>query len=114
MFDSAPGDPKFKEGWVIGSSSGIIPKGLLWYPAAAVMILVLGMMWIGSRVFRLQTLIGESRGLLSGKNIIDVEAKMLYVYSEADQVVGSRDVERCREICTDSEAEEIGCENTEG
>ena len=59
VFNSAPGNPKFKEGWVIVvSSSGTIPKVLLWYPAAAVMVLVLGMMWIGSRVseFRLSLL----------------------------------------------------------
>jgi hypothetical protein len=87
VFDSAPGDPSFKEGWVTVSTSGMVPKGL-WYPVAAMVGLVLGVMWIGKNVLGMRTLIDRSRGRLNDESLVDGKAKRLYVYSEADRVVG--------------------------
>lgn len=69
------------------STSGMVPKGL-WYPVAAMVGLVLGVMWIGKNVLGMRTLIDRSRGRLNDESLVDGKAKRLYVYSEADRVVG--------------------------
>ena len=71
-----------------------LPKGLLWYPAAAAAAALLGVDWVSRNVLGLQSLVDKSFDKLNDENIVDSNAKRLYVYSEADRLVGWRDVER--------------------
>lgn len=94
ILDGDPGDPSFREGWEAVSSSDAIPKGFLWFPVAAAVVIVLGFIWFGKNVLGIKMLVDLSRGLLNDEELVDGQAKRLYIYGEADRVVGWRDVER--------------------
>ncbi|CZS94983.1 uncharacterized protein RAG0_04783 [Rhynchosporium agropyri] len=92
ILDSAPGQPTAQQGWAAMSIG--LPKGLLWYPSAALIWAVLGASVIGKSVFGISGLVYKTAGLLNDGTLVDRRAKRLYVYSEGDQLVGWTDVER--------------------
>jgi hypothetical protein len=92
VLDSAPGDPNLKEAWAAMSIG--LPKGILWYPAAALTLLGLGIAWTANSILRIPTLVIKTRGWLNDWDLVDKTSKRLYIYSEADKLVGWRDVER--------------------
>ncbi|KUJ12591.1 uncharacterized protein LY89DRAFT_688243 [Mollisia scopiformis] len=92
VLDSSPGQPTLMEGWTAMSIS--LPKGLMWYPGAAVIITLLGITSISKNVFGIENIIEKTRRWLNDWTTVDKRAKRLYVYSENDKLVGWRDVER--------------------
>ncbi|KAG4428696.1 hypothetical protein IFR05_015818 [Cadophora sp. M221] len=92
IMDSAPGQPTLQESWTALSMG--LPKGLLWYPSAAVIGALLGIAVFKRSVFGIETLVQKTAGLLNDGTLVDMKAKRLYVFSENDQLVGYRDVER--------------------
>ncbi len=91
VLDSAPGDPDLREAWAAMSVG--LPKGILWYPAAALTSLGLGIAWTATNILRIPTLVIKTRGWLNDWDLVDKTAKRLYIYSEADKLVGWRNVE---------------------
>jgi hypothetical protein len=92
VLDSAPGNPGAKEAWAAMAVG--LPKGLLWYPAAAVLSLVVVGFWVQKSVFGMSNMVEETRRDLNDGALVDLGARRLYIYSEADKLVGFRDVER--------------------
>ncbi|KAH6714226.1 hypothetical protein BKA61DRAFT_57500 [Leptodontidium sp. MPI-SDFR-AT-0119] len=92
VLDSAPGQPTLQESWTALSIG--LPKGLLWYPSAAVIGALLGIAVLKRSVFGIGTLVHKTAGLLNDQTLVDMKAKRLYVFSEKDQLVGFRDVEK--------------------
>ncbi|KAL2059753.1 hypothetical protein VTL71DRAFT_10137 [Oculimacula yallundae] len=92
VLDSAPGQPTAQQGWAAMSIG--LPKGLLWYPSAAVIAALLVAGEIGKSVFGIYGLVYKTAGLLNDETLVDKRAKRLYVFSEMDQLVGYRDVEK--------------------
>lgn len=102
ILDSAPGSPGLREAWTAMAIG--LPKGMFWYPAAAVLAVASLSFWVGKKL-GLSNLVEETRKDLNDGSVIDLGAKRLYVYSEADRLVGWKDVERHA-----SEARERGVE----
>lgn len=96
VLDSCPGEPTLKEGWAAMAIS--LPKGILWYPAAAVILILLGISGVSKNVFGIENLVDKTRGWMNDWDNVDRGAKRLYVYSEVDRMVGWRDVERHAEM----------------
>ncbi|CZR68770.1 uncharacterized protein PAC_18669 [Phialocephala subalpina] len=92
VLDSSPGQPTMAEGWAAMSIG--LPKGLMWYPAAAVTIGLLGITAFCKNVFGLETIVEKTRTWLNDWTSVDKHAKRLYIYSENDKLVGWKDVER--------------------
>ncbi|KAE8445044.1 hypothetical protein EG329_013758 [Mollisiaceae sp. DMI_Dod_QoI] len=92
LLDSSPGQPTLQEGWAAMSLT--LPKSLLWYPGAALVLFSLAITAIGKNVFGLETLVDKTRGWLNDWTFVDKSAKRLYIYSEADKLTGWKDVER--------------------
>ncbi|KAH7346206.1 hypothetical protein BKA65DRAFT_272860 [Rhexocercosporidium sp. MPI-PUGE-AT-0058] len=92
VLDSAPGQPTLQESWTAMSIG--LPKGLLWFPSAAVFAALLGIGQIGKSVFGIYGLVYKTAGLLNDRTLVDRKAKRLYVFSEKDRLVGYRDVEK--------------------
>ena len=89
VFDSCPGRPTATEGWAALSLG--LPKGLLWYPAAATVLLLLGVIAIGRNGLGIPTFIDRIFPKLNDWSLVDRSAKRLYVWSEADRIVAARD-----------------------
>jgi len=68
-----------------------LPKGLLWYPAAATILLLLGVIAIGRNGLGIPTFIDRIFPKLNDWSLVDRGAKRLYVWSEADKIVAARD-----------------------
>lgn len=91
VLDSAPGKPSMQESWSALSIG--FPKGIMWYPSAAMFASLLGISWIGRKVFGYYGLVYKTPGLMNDGTLVDGRAKRLYVFSEKDALVGWRDVE---------------------
>jgi hypothetical protein len=91
VLDSAPGFPRLKEGWTAMSMS--LPKGIWWYPGAAVILAMLGYGVVAKTVFGQKPIVEKTREWLNDRTIVNRTAKRLYVYSEADALVAWQDVE---------------------
>ncbi|PVH74113.1 hypothetical protein DL98DRAFT_519512 [Cadophora sp. DSE1049] len=91
VLDSAPGKPTMQESWSALSIG--MPKGLMWFPTAAMFAALLGIGWVGRSVFGYYGLVYKSPGLLNDGTLVDGNSKRLYVFSEKDSLVGFRDVE---------------------
>ncbi|KAE9380882.1 hypothetical protein N431DRAFT_136582 [Stipitochalara longipes BDJ] len=89
VFDSCPGRPTATEGWAAMSIG--LPKGLLWYPIAATMLLLLGVIAIGRYGLGIPTFIDRIFPKLNDWSLVDKNAKRLYIWSEADKIVAARD-----------------------
>jgi len=89
VFDSCPGRPTATEGWAALSLG--LPKGLLWCPAAATVLLLLGVIAIGRNGLGIPTFIDRIFPKLNDWSLVDRSAKRLYVWSEADRIVAARD-----------------------
>lgn len=92
VLDSSPGQPTLAEGWAAMSIG--LPKGLLWYPFAAVTLTLLGIAAFCKTVFGMETVVERTRTWLNDWSIIDKSSSRLYIYSENDKLVGWKDVER--------------------
>jgi hypothetical protein len=91
VLDSGPG--KFdREGSYYAMSQGF-PKGIMYYPIAATVYLLLFGWQISRALFGTTTLLEQSGARLNDGELVDKEAKRLYVYSEQDRVVGWEAVE---------------------
>ena len=91
ILDSAPGTPTMSESWSALSIG--FPKGIMWYPSAAMFASLLVIAAIGRQVFGYYGLVYRTPGLLDDGTLVDGKAKRLYVFSEGDRLVGWRDVE---------------------
>ncbi len=89
VFDSCPGRPTVTKAWAAMSIG--LPRGFLWYPAAASIFVFLGVIAIGKYGLNIPTFIDRNFPKLNDWTLVDREAKRLYVWSEADRIVGSRD-----------------------
>jgi hypothetical protein len=89
VFDSCPGRPTVTEAWAAMSIG--LPKGILWYPAAASILLLLGVVAIGRYGLNIPTFIDRIFPKLNDWTLVDRGAKRLYVWSEADRIMGARD-----------------------
>jgi len=89
VFDSCPGRPNLTEAWAAMSIG--LPRGLLWYPAAATLLLLLGVIAVGRYGLAIPTFIDRIFPKLNDWTLVDRSAKRLYVYSEADRIVAARD-----------------------
>jgi Eukaryotic protein of unknown function (DUF829) len=89
IFDSCPGRPTAAEGWAAMSLG--LPKGLLWYPAAATILFLLGVIAIGRYGLGMPTFIDRIFPKLLDGEVVDLGARRLYVWSEADRIVNARD-----------------------
>lgn len=105
VFDSCPGRPNLTEGWAAMSVG--LPRGLLWYPSAAAILLLLGVIAIGRYGLAIPTFIDRIFPKLNDWMLVDKSAKRLYIYSEADQIVAARDPKAHLEL-----AKEAGVEVT--
>jgi Eukaryotic protein of unknown function (DUF829) len=108
IFDSCPGRPTATEGWAAMSIG--LPKGILWYPAAASLLLLLGVVAIGRYGLGIPTFIDKIFPKLNDWELVSREAKRLYVWSEADTIVAARD---CREHARLAKLEGIEVETLE-
>ncbi|TVY16698.1 hypothetical protein LARI1_G003900 [Lachnellula arida] len=89
VFDSAPGQYTFSSAYY-GISQNF-PKGMLWYPIAAfswVALALLGRTSLGPCVR-----IEGSRSALNDFEVVDENAKRVYIYSDSDGVVNWQSVE---------------------
>ncbi len=68
-----------------------LPRGILWYPAAASIWLLLSVIAIGRYGLAIPTFIDRIFPKLNDWTLVDKGAKRLYVYSEADTIVDARD-----------------------
>jgi hypothetical protein len=89
IFDSCPGRPTPAEGWA--AMSLMLPKGILWYPAAATILLLLGVIAIGRYGLNMPTFIDKVFLKMNDWDVVDKRAKRLYVWSEKDLIVAARD-----------------------
>jgi Eukaryotic protein of unknown function (DUF829) len=103
IFDSCPGRPNATEGWAAMSIG--IPRGLLWYPSAAVLLLLLGVIAIGRYGLAIPTFIDRIFPKLNDWTLVDRSAKRLYVYSEADKIVAARDSKAHLELAREAGVE---------
>lgn len=55
VLDSSPGQPTLKEGWTAMSLT--LPKGLMWYPGAALIMVGLGISAVAKNVFGMETIV---------------------------------------------------------
>jgi hypothetical protein len=103
VLDSGPGKFGRKEAFYAMSQG--FPKGVMYYPVAAIIYLIIVAWSISSAVFGTTTIVDKDRDHLNEWDIVDKEAKRLYVYSEEDKAVGWQAVEEHAR-----EAEEKGSE----
>jgi hypothetical protein len=89
IFDSCPGRPTATEAWAAMSLG--LPKGLLWYPAAATILLLLGVIAIGRYGLGMPTFIDRIFPKLNDWSLVDRGANRLYICSEKDTIVNARD-----------------------
>ena len=89
IFDSCPGRPTATEGWAAMSLG--LPKGLLWYPAAATILLIFGVMAIGRYWLGIPTFLDRVFPKLNDWSLVDRGTKRLYVWSDKDVIVNKRD-----------------------
>ena len=101
VLDYSPGEASFTEAF--NTFSIALPKGALWYPGAAVLALWLGPLAAYKAVTGHQYLLDTARAYLNDWNLVDKDAKRLYVYSAADKLVGQDSVEKHAR-----EAEDLG------
>lgn len=92
VLDSAPGQPGAKEAWEAMSIG--FPRGALWYPTAALAGTAIGVAWSVKWLFKAKSMVDETYDALNDLGLIGGNAGRLYVYSMADRLVGSKDVER--------------------
>lgn len=99
ILDSAPGNPTLLEGWAAMRHG--LPKGLVWYPTAALIWGALGLMFVYKELFGMKSLIDGMREGFLDFEVVDRDAKRLYVYSAVDELVGAEgvagEVEKARE-----------------
>jgi hypothetical protein len=105
IFDGCPGRPNLTEAWAAMSAS--LPRGILWYPAAAAILLALRILSIPRYAFAIPTFIDRIFPKLNDWTLVDTDAKRLYVYSRADTIVVARDPKAHLEL-----AKEVGVEVT--
>lgn len=92
VLDSAPGQPTLKEGWAALSIG--LPKGLLWYPSAVVLLVMFSTFSLSKAILGKQSIVDEVYNNLNDGELVSPKAARLYIYSEKDEIVGWRDVER--------------------
>jgi hypothetical protein len=108
IFDSCPGRPTPTEGWAAMSVG--FPKGILWYPAAISIFLILGVIAIGRYGLGIPTFLDRVFSKLNDCELVDRRAKRLYVWSDADKIVAARD---CREHARLAKLEGVKVETLE-
>lgn len=78
-----------------------LPKGVFWYPSATLIWGALLWVWMFTRVLRIPSLVDVMREGLLDFDVMDRDAKRLYVYSVVDELVGVKgldgEVEKARE-----------------
>ncbi|KAH8792310.1 hypothetical protein F5882DRAFT_78361 [Hyaloscypha sp. PMI_1271] len=108
IFDSCPGRPTPTEGWAAMSVG--LPKGILWYPAAISIFLILGVIAIGRYGLGIPTFLDRVFSKLNDWELVDRRAKRLYVWSDADKIVAARE---CREHARLAKLEGVKVETLE-
>ncbi|EPE25265.1 hypothetical protein GLAREA_01177 [Glarea lozoyensis ATCC 20868] len=91
VLDSAPG--KFVRDDAYYAMSQGFPKGLLYYPVAAVVYAIFVGWEISSAAFGTTTIVEKSGEKLNDWDLVDEKAKRLYIYSKEDKIVGWKAVE---------------------
>lgn len=90
IFDACPGRPNAKQVWAAMSLG--LPKGILWYPFAAALLLLLAIIAVGRYGLGIPTFIDRVFLRLNEWELVDRRAKRLCVWSERDAIIGMRDV----------------------
>ncbi|TVY45235.1 hypothetical protein LSUB1_G001782 [Lachnellula subtilissima] len=85
ILDSAPGESSLITGFHAFATA--LPKGLLWYPGAALMAMWLGPWAVFRAIFGHQHILDKARMYLNDWTVVDKNACRLYVYSAADKLV---------------------------
>ncbi|TVY78357.1 hypothetical protein LSUE1_G007725 [Lachnellula suecica] len=92
VFDSAPGESSF--GPAFNAFAVSLPKGIMWYPSAAILAAFLGSASAYKALTGHLYLPEQTAVLLNDWELVDRNAARLYVYSEADMLVRPEPVER--------------------
>ncbi|TVY47026.1 hypothetical protein LOCC1_G002690 [Lachnellula occidentalis] len=92
VLDSSPGESSFITAFHAFATA--LPKGLLWYPGAALMVMWLGPWAALHAVFGRQHILDKARMYLNDWTVVDKDACRLYVYSVVDKLVSPRPVEQ--------------------
>ena len=69
VFDSCPGRPNMTEAWAAMSIG--VPKGILWYPAAASILIFLGVIAIGRYGLNIPMFIDRNFSTLNDWTLVD-------------------------------------------
>ncbi|TVY19872.1 hypothetical protein LARI1_G001745 [Lachnellula arida] len=92
VLDSAPGESSFITAFHAFATA--LPKGLLWYPGAALMAMWLGPWAAFHAVFGRQHILDKARMYLNDWTVVDKNACRLYVYSAVDKLVLPSPIEK--------------------
>lgn len=104
IFDSLPGGDRFTSEfsrWVSAIAVGLPANPLVQWPARVLIgILVIILLGLPS-LLGLENAATQTRRELNDENLVNLNAKRLYIYSEADALIGANDVrEYARESAT--------------
>jgi hypothetical protein len=86
VLDSVPGNPTVREAW--NAMKVGLPRGVAAYAASVIIWITIGTLWIWTRVMRRAMLIDEMRAGLLNFDIMERDARRLYVFGEKDEIVG--------------------------
>lgn len=102
VFDSLPGGDQFGSEfgrWVKAISVGLPKNPLVQWPATVLIVLVVIILLGMPSLFGLENAATQARRELNDENLISLKAKRLFLYSEADALIGAKDV---REYASES------------
>jgi len=92
VMDSAPGETDFIKAFRAFSYQ--LPKGLLWYPGAALLWMFLAPLALARAVTGYENILDKNWKSLNDWTMVDKDAKRLYVYSDGDELVGTESIEK--------------------
>jgi hypothetical protein len=104
VFDSLPGGDKFTKEfsrWVRAISVGLPASPFLQWPARVLIVIIVIVLMGLPSLFGLENAATQARRELNDENLINLNAKRLYIYSEADALIGANEV---REYAAESAA----------
>lgn len=84
-------DITFRQAW--NAFKVGLPKSVLWWPAAGVMLVICVLYWVTKYVFMQDLSTDYIRKSLLDEKIVDRKAKRLYCYGVKDEIIGWKGVE---------------------
>jgi hypothetical protein len=92
LMDSSPSETNVVQAF--NAFSHQLPKGLLWYPGAVLLWMFLAPLALARAVTGYENILDKNWKFLNDWRLVDKDAKRLYVYSDADKLVGADSVEK--------------------